>query len=50
MGSIGLFNIFKCITGVTDVTFHRGSLYRILHRPNCQIDEKQRIKMALDVV
>lgn len=27
----------------------RGSLYRILHRPNCQIDEKQRIKMALDV-
>ncbi|KAK7391927.1 hypothetical protein VNO78_20351 [Psophocarpus tetragonolobus] len=27
----------------------RGSLYRILHRPNCLIDEKQRIKMALDV-
>ncbi|XP_027362973.1 serine/threonine-protein kinase EDR1 isoform X2 [Abrus precatorius] len=27
----------------------RGSLYRILHRPNCQIDEKRRIKMALDV-
>lgn len=27
----------------------RGSLYRILHRPNCQLDEKQRIKMALDV-
>ncbi|KAJ6852452.1 serine/threonine-protein kinase EDR1-like [Iris pallida] len=27
----------------------RGSLYRILHRPNCQIDEVQRIKMALDV-
>ncbi|RYR52574.1 hypothetical protein Ahy_A06g027473 isoform D [Arachis hypogaea] len=27
----------------------RGSLYRILHNPNCQIDEKQRIKMALDV-
>ncbi|KAJ6813692.1 serine/threonine-protein kinase EDR1-like [Iris pallida] len=27
----------------------RGSLYRILHRPNCQIDEMQRIKMALDV-
>ncbi|KAI3980952.1 hypothetical protein MKX01_025517 [Papaver californicum] len=27
----------------------RGSLYRILHRPNCQIDEQQRIKMALDV-
>ncbi|KAI9084753.1 hypothetical protein K1719_033159 [Acacia pycnantha] len=27
----------------------RGSLYRILHRPNGQIDEKRRIKMALDV-
>ncbi|KAJ9180154.1 hypothetical protein P3X46_008433 [Hevea brasiliensis] len=27
----------------------RGSLYRILHRPHCQIDEKRRIKMALDV-
>ncbi|KAK7258751.1 hypothetical protein RIF29_24336 [Crotalaria pallida] len=27
----------------------RGSLYHILHRSNCQIDEKQRIKMALDV-
>ncbi|CAN6439734.1 unnamed protein product [Victoria cruziana] len=27
----------------------RGSLYKILHRPNCQIDEKRRIRMALDV-
>lgn len=27
----------------------RGSLYKILHRPNCQIDEKRRIKMARDV-
>ncbi|XP_057780279.1 serine/threonine-protein kinase EDR1-like isoform X2 [Salvia miltiorrhiza] len=27
----------------------RGSLYRIIHRPHCQIDEKMRIKMALDV-
>ncbi|KAK4804991.1 hypothetical protein SAY86_004808 [Trapa natans] len=27
----------------------RGSLYRIIHRPHCQIDEKCRIKMALDV-
>ncbi|XP_023515854.1 serine/threonine-protein kinase EDR1-like [Cucurbita pepo subsp. pepo] len=27
----------------------RGSLYRIIHRPNCQIDESRRIKMALDV-
>nr|UPW27189.1 serine/threonine-protein kinase EDR1 [Allium cepa] len=27
----------------------RGSLYRILHRPNCQIDERRRIKMAFDV-
>ena len=30
--------------------FSRGSLYRIIHRPQCQIDEKRRIKMALDVV
>ncbi|KAH7665974.1 Non-specific serine/threonine protein kinase protein [Dioscorea alata] len=28
----------------------RGSLYRILHRPNSQIEEKQKIKMALYVV
>ncbi|CAA7399197.1 unnamed protein product [Spirodela intermedia] len=27
----------------------RGSLYRILHRSDCKIDEKRRIKMALDV-
>ncbi|KAL6005236.1 Serine/threonine-protein kinase edr1 [Asimina triloba] len=27
----------------------RGSLYRILHRPHCQIDENRRIKMAFDV-
>lgn len=27
----------------------RGSLYRIIHRPLFQIDEKRRIKMALDV-
>ncbi|KAF3454366.1 hypothetical protein FNV43_RR04813 [Rhamnella rubrinervis] len=27
----------------------RGSLYRIIHRPHHQIDEKRRIKMALDV-
>ncbi|XP_042966695.1 serine/threonine-protein kinase EDR1-like [Carya illinoinensis] len=27
----------------------RGSLYRIIHRPHSQIDEKRRIKMALDM-
>ncbi|KAG9133842.1 hypothetical protein Leryth_023155 [Lithospermum erythrorhizon] len=27
----------------------RGSLYRIIHRPHGQIDERRRIKMALDV-
>ncbi|CAL9125879.1 unnamed protein product [Musa acuminata var. zebrina] len=27
----------------------RGSLYRLLHRPNVQLDEKRRLKMALDV-
>jgi serine/threonine protein kinase len=28
----------------------RGSLYRLLHRPNRELDEKRRIRMALDVV
>ncbi|CAK7352978.1 unnamed protein product [Dovyalis caffra] len=27
----------------------RGSLYRLLHRPNSQIDEKRRMRMAIDV-
>ncbi|CAF2119311.1 unnamed protein product [Brassica napus] len=27
----------------------RGSLYRLLHRPNYQLDEKRRMRMALDV-
>ncbi|KAA8525165.1 hypothetical protein F0562_006971 [Nyssa sinensis] len=27
----------------------RGSLYKLLHRPNIQIDEKRRMRMALDV-
>ncbi|GFQ05389.1 serine/threonine-protein kinase ctr1 [Phtheirospermum japonicum] len=27
----------------------RGSLYKLLHRPSIRIDEKRRIKMALDV-
>lgn len=27
----------------------RGSLYRLIHRPNIQIDEKRRLRMALDV-
>ncbi|KAK6927284.1 Serine-threonine/tyrosine-protein kinase, catalytic domain, partial [Dillenia turbinata] len=27
----------------------RGSLYRLLHRPNVQLDEKRRMRMALDV-
>ncbi|KAF9614613.1 hypothetical protein IFM89_019590 [Coptis chinensis] len=30
--------------------YPRGSLYRLLHRPNLQIDEKRRLRMALDVV
>jgi hypothetical protein len=32
------------------LVFARGSLYRLLHRPNSQIDEVRRLKMALDVV
>ncbi|XVF89098.1 hypothetical protein PTKIN_Ptkin19aG0103500 [Pterospermum kingtungense] len=27
----------------------RGSLYKLLHRPNSQLDEKRRMRMALDV-
>ncbi|XP_028078729.1 probable serine/threonine-protein kinase SIS8 [Camellia sinensis] len=27
----------------------RGSLYKLLHRPNNQLDEKKRLRMALDV-
>eukprot|EP00268_Persea_americana_P046749 TRINITY_DN4829_c0_g1_i8.p1 TRINITY_DN4829_c0_g1~~TRINITY_DN4829_c0_g1_i8.p1 ORF type:complete len:1087 (-),score=268.39 TRINITY_DN4829_c0_g1_i8:727-3636(-) len=27
----------------------RGSLYRLIHRPNNQLDERKRLKMALDV-
>ncbi|XP_010262154.1 PREDICTED: serine/threonine-protein kinase EDR1 isoform X2 [Nelumbo nucifera] len=27
----------------------RGSLYRLMHRPNVQLDEKRRLRMALDV-
>lgn len=30
--------------------WHRGSLYRLLHRPSPQLDEKRRMKMAHDVV
>ncbi|KAL3529160.1 hypothetical protein ACH5RR_008482 [Cinchona calisaya] len=27
---------------------HRGSLYRLLHRPNNQLDERRRLRMAFD--
>ncbi|XP_065849715.1 probable serine/threonine-protein kinase SIS8 [Euphorbia lathyris] len=27
----------------------RGSLYRLMHRPNSQLDEKRRMRMAIDV-
>ncbi|KAF5198725.1 Serine/threonine-protein kinase EDR1 [Thalictrum thalictroides] len=27
----------------------RGSLYRLIHRPNSQLDERRRLRMALDV-
>ncbi|CAH9142694.1 unnamed protein product [Cuscuta epithymum] len=27
---------------------HRGSLYRLIHRPNTQLDERRRLRMALD--
>jgi serine/threonine protein kinase len=28
----------------------RGSLYRLIHRPNNQLDERKRLRMALDAV
>jgi serine/threonine protein kinase len=28
----------------------RGSLYRLIHRPNNQLDERRRLRMALDAV
>lgn len=40
----------KILSFVNELSFSRGSLFRILHRPQCQLDEKRRIKMALDVV
>ena len=30
--------------------FCRGSLYRLIHRPNNQLDERRRLRMALDAV
>ncbi|CAA3033326.1 serine threonine- kinase EDR1-like isoform X1 [Olea europaea subsp. europaea] len=27
---------------------YRGSLYRLIHRPNNQLDERRRLRMALD--
>jgi hypothetical protein len=44
------FSVLIIHCGFIIVSLLRGSLYKILHRPNCQIDEKRRIKMALDVV
>lgn len=32
------------------IVFRRGSLYRLLHRPNNQLDERRRLRMALDAV
>ena len=43
-------DIFAIIMGPLLFCFPRGSLYRIIHRPHCQIEEKRRLKMALDVV
>ncbi|XP_042468008.1 probable serine/threonine-protein kinase SIS8 [Zingiber officinale] len=28
---------------------HRGSLFRLIHRPNNQLDERRRLRMALDI-
>lgn len=54
---LGILSCFSCYSYHIYMSHHcywypfcRGSLYRLLHRPNCQIDEKRRIKMALDVV
>ncbi|EOY29896.1 Map3k delta-1 protein kinase isoform 3 [Theobroma cacao] len=34
---------------LTEFLPSRGSLYKLLHRPNPQLDEKRRMRMALDV-
>ncbi|XBI46499.1 hypothetical protein VPH35_110742 [Triticum aestivum] len=47
-----LFKQEKCLPNYSknDVLyFARGSLYRLLHRPNSKVDETRRLKMAFDV-
>jgi hypothetical protein len=44
-----LSSINSC-NSVAAIGVCRGSLYRLLHRPNRELDEKRRIRMALDVV
>ncbi|XBH78202.1 hypothetical protein VPH35_104532 [Triticum aestivum] len=47
-----LFKQKKCLPSYSknDVLyFARGSLYRLLHRPNSKVDETRRLKMAFDV-
>lgn len=44
-----------CLLAVIDLhepggMFCRGSLFRLLHRPNRELDERRRVRMALDVV
>jgi hypothetical protein len=48
-----LFSLYKLTcTNVQLLTVVqcRGSLFRLIHRPNNQLDERRRLRMALDVV
>ncbi|XP_074582288.1 putative serine/threonine-protein kinase SIS8 [Curcuma longa] len=40
-----------CVPNLSIVTefLHRGSLFRLIHRPNNQLDERRRLRMALDI-
>lgn len=44
------FFVLFCPSFLWSLLICRGSLYKLLHRTNIQIDERRRIKMALDVV
>ncbi|XP_042411269.1 probable serine/threonine-protein kinase SIS8 isoform X2 [Zingiber officinale] len=40
-----------CVPNLSIVTefLHRGSLFRLIHRPNNQLDERRRLRMSLDI-
>lgn len=42
--------VLLAVKSEADSVLCRGSLYRLLHRPNNQLDERRRLRMALDAV